>query len=411
MKNKTKAAVTGIDYFGLPPEEGFTYAVYLCPATGFSFISNKGEKMFSPKSGSEASFVNDVPFADVQALNPSTIAVCSTCNSPLSTNVNPDEVKGWGSVYCPQCSSAIDVNDINVQGEPEPEAAAQNDNPPQLDDAMPMPQENVEPVASAELIQAATAEDVVLTLHGEKGTNPFWNVIVAGVPAARIALADQDAPEDVKELFLSEQYPKYVKEACAKFGVEETLKSVNAKMYAYDVSDIAKQVEARVREQLEAEVKAQQMKLRDEFKECVAMVIAGVNKNFFRDLDNPIKAALYQEFVKAGVENPVRHIEAAFQDAADEFFDIVLAKALEYMDKPKEVRAEIAQAIGEAGHIDVSDKAAVASTQDVLGETPRSVRAKLAAGNFMIKADPAKQIADTKSVGDLKEAFRGMFRK
>jgi len=411
MSKKVNAGVSGICYMGLPPEEGFTYAVYLCPSTGFSFISNKGEKMFSPKSGSEASFVNDVPYADVQQLSPVTVGSCSVCNSPLSSSVSTDELKTWDNVYCPQCGNAINIADLATQGEPVPgQPTGQNDNPPQIDEGAGSPgMPAMEPVACSKDIQTASAESLTMTLHDKDGVNPFWNVIVAGVPAARVALADQDSPEDVKDIFVSEKYPTHVKEAAAKFGVEETLKSINAKLYAYDVSDVAKHVEAKVREELEAQVKAQQMKMRDEFKECVGIVLAGMNKNFFSDIDNPVKASLYQELIKAGVENPVKYIEAAFNESADEFFDVVLAKAVEYMDKPKEVRAEIAQAIGSAGSIPVEQRAA--TSKDVLGapQTPAAVKSKLAAGNFIVQADPSAEVTTVKNIDDLKQAYRGVF--
>lgn len=387
------------NYYGLPPEEGFSYANYLCPSCGFQFVSNRGQEMYCPSCGSAVNFVNEVAESELPQ-NIREVGKCTACTSVLATSADDMELKKLGTVYCPQCGATVELT---------VKFSEETNQKPQGTVAAP------ELFRLPDQIQAPEKTKIVMTLHECPDKGPFWNIIIDGNPVARVYLQDQPQPEEIKPLFLSEQFPQVVQQTVAQFGVQEALASINARYYALDENAVRAKVEEEVRKEYEERFQERVLALRNEFKEAVALALEGMAKNFFQDTDNPLKAALYTELVKAGVDNPTRYIEAAFERSATQFFDVVLDKALELMSKSEEVRREIAAMIKAAAPIQPKPAEETPNVKAIETMDTAELKNRLVKGNFAFLPPEVKTEGESKeasqTVANMREALRSLFRR
>ena len=63
----------------------------------------------------------------------------------------------------------------------------------------------------------------------------FYVVHIKGTPVAKISLAAQDKPEEIKDYFGTEAYAMDVVDAMLKYGAKKTLSQVKAKFYANEI--------------------------------------------------------------------------------------------------------------------------------------------------------------------------------
>jgi len=206
-------------------------------------------------------------------------------------------------------------------------------------------------LANLKELSPFTQEEIQMAFFN--GEDPSWTVLIKGHPVASISLSAQPKPDEVAELFASDEYGQNVASAMVQCGAEEVLTQVKAKLFANKIQEsaLAAQMTEKAKTELQAQHKAALASLQAEFKSCIAVVLAGMNKNFWQDADNPLKASLYNRLTDLGVSDPSSVIEAAFAEAADGYFDVVLSKAVDFMGKNPEAREEIAKAITEANVI------------------------------------------------------------
>ena len=207
----------------------------------------------------------------------------------------------------------------------------------------------IEYVTPIEEAGTLSEDDIQMAFY--EGTDPSWTVLVKGSPVAVIRLSDQ--PDQVANLFSKDDYAQNVAQAMVQVGVKEILTQVKARYFAnkVDESQIAERLTEKIKANLDIEFKGKVAGMRDEFKTCMATVLAGMNKNFWRDVENPLKGSLFAKLEDVGISNPDQLIETAFAESADAYFDVVLSKAIEFMDKPTDAREEIAKAIGESNTV------------------------------------------------------------
>lgn len=194
--------------------------------------------------------------------------------------------------------------------------------------------------------------DVNMTLFDEGGANPYWNIDIKGMPVARVFLKDQPKPDEARAVFTSAQYYQGVAGAIAKLGAAPILKQIGAKLWTNKIDESVK-VKA-LREQVKAEIEKSHAATvkgwSDKLLSCVALVCAGMDKNFFKEDGNRLKEALYASFRKHGIGPQVimAAIEDGFSEGSTAYFQSVLDRAIAYMGMSDVARAEIEKAIGDA---------------------------------------------------------------
>lgn len=263
-----------------------------------------------------------------------------------------------------------------------------------------------------------TEGDVHMTLFDDQDdaghalANPYWNVDVKGQPVGRVYLQDQPKPEEIREVFCSADYHRGVAGAIEKVGLGPVLKQIKAHLWANRLyeTDFAKQVRAEVEASANARVVATTKNLMRDLLERVAVVCAGMDKNFYREVGNPLKEALWGELHGFGITNPSPIIEAAFRKGSTRYFETVLSKAVEYMEMEPKALEQVRRAIGEADVLPPGDETQGDELPDATPASPEEMPTlsdRLAASSVAIGGIPA---VTGDALGDHKRALRSELR-
>jgi len=250
--------------------------------------------------------------------------------------------------------------------------------------------------------------DVHMTLFNEDAQNPYWNVDLGGQPVARVYLMDQEKPEEIKQVFCSVDYYKGVSGAIAKVGAGPVFKQIKAKLWANEISKtkLAKDISAKAEASAQGRYNAVIANVMKNLLDRVSTVCAGMDKNFYRDVGNPLKEALWGELHRFGIANPSPMIEAAFRRGATPYFEAVLSKSVEYMELAPEALKQIKAAIGEADILppegDVGDQLPEAIPVDA-PQNAATLSDRLVASSVAIGGVPA---LTGNAFGDHKAALR-----
>jgi len=212
-----------------------------------------------------------------------------------------------------------------------------------------------EPLASLAALRNVKKDQIEMLLYAEHTENPFWNVMVSGTPVARVQLQSQMAPEEIKAVFVSEDYASDLAEHCEKTGFVETMKKVNAEFWANHTSNakVAAHYQVEAQTKFEDERKKHLASFKNDFVSCLNIVQAGLTKNFYPEVGNPLKDALFANLTLAGLpeETAVSVIEKSFGEGSPTYFRSLFDKAEEYMSHTKETRAELAKAISNSNSL------------------------------------------------------------
>lgn len=248
-----------------------------------------------------------------------------------------------------------------------------------------------------------TAQAIDMHLYAEGSVNPFWNVVVAGEPLARIYLQDQDRPEEIKALFCSSQYGEAIAKASEqiKGGLRQVLTEAKARLFAmqYDKSTVAKKAQETAQADAKKVVADKLATLSDRFVECMATAAIGMDRNFFKS-GNPLKTAFFETLQARGMSDreAIRIIEDSVATGSADYFKALAGKANELMDMEPAAFDQLRKAILEAGVImPLEDPEAVeAEVQDTgtlaqhLAE--HSVAIQAGAGGDQYTLDPREQL-------------------
>lgn len=371
----------GYHYYGPAPDAGTSYGYFVDAGSKVKIISPlpvKGKKVFSPVSGKPMKCVGKVGIdgvATILAFAESMKKLAVADGEERFTSVPVDKVTE------PQMFDALTGDDISesIAMDPEEEEMPLTEEEEEEEEEMP-PMEGQEEEMEEEGIEEELEEeegiegveyealqsveefndepvaesDIHMTLFDEgtaeaPGADPYWNIDVGGTPIARVCLKDQPKPEEIRKVFCSADYYRGVSGAIAKVGLKPVLKQIKARLWANEVrkTKLAKNIQAEVDAASQKRVQATTKNLAKDLLRRVAIVCAGMDKNFYKDLGNPLKEALWAALRKHGIANPSPIIESAFRQGSTSYFEAVLTKAMEYMETEPKALEEIQDAIGD----------------------------------------------------------------
>jgi len=256
--------------------------------------------------------------------------------------------------------------------------------------------------------------DVHMTLFDEgtadaPGDNPFWNIDISGQPVARVYLKDQPKPEEIREVFCSADYHRGLAGAIEKVGLKPVLKQLKAKVWANAVqkTKLAQNIKAQVEAESKERVTALTKNLMKDLIQRIAIVCAGMDKNFYKDIGNPLKEALWGEMNSYGIPNPAPIIEAGFRKGSTKYFETVLSKAVEYMELSPETLDQIQNAIGDMDVMTPGDGTVGDELPEANPEQAPTLHERLAASSVAIAGIPT-QVGN--ALGDHKANLRRELR-
>ena len=285
------------------------------------------------------------------------------------------------------------------------------------DDEPGMEEEEVESVeyealqSLDDLDESLAEEDVHMTLFNEgtpeaPGADPYWNIDIGGQPIARVYLKDQPKPEEIRQVFCSADYYRGVAGAISKVGIRPVLLQIKAHAWANKVEQtkLAKGIKAKVDAEAKQRVEALTKNLMRDLLQRIAVVCAGMDKNFYKDVGNPLKEALWGEMHKYGTANPSPIIEASFRRGATKYFQTVLSKAVEYMEMEPVALEQIQNAIGDMDVIPPGGESVGEELPEVDPENAATLNERLAASSVAIGGMPG---ISGDPIGDHKSRLKG----
>lgn len=244
-----------------------------------------------------------------------------------------------------QAAPTLDSKQSNNKSSEEKRTAA-----PATPPAGAVPERMASPVVDP--LNVAKTAAVDLLLYGEGTENPHWVVLASGRPVAEIRLEDQEEPQRIAKLFVTEKYAEGVREAAKSFDFAEVLAGVRARPYVASVagSDAFKRIEAAAADKAKVELRKAKAALRDDALNMLNLVVVAQTKNFIAD--NVLKSELFNRMKEAGVADrqAVAIIEAAYQAKAPEHFENCFKQAFKWMDLQPEALAELEEQIKGLSH-------------------------------------------------------------
>lgn len=184
-----------------------------------------------------------------------------------------------------------------------------------------------------EEIDVAVVEAGLLVLRGDR--------VIAKMTKAE---AEEEGIEDE---YQSEEFASVVASVCATKGLRRGLSELGFQMATVNLgaSHVVKaQVEARAREttkKLEASLKDQSKSL----EACLALAAVGINKGFWKDVQNPLRAAVEASLLHAGVQNPKTVASRLFAASGVDYAKAMVTVAQRLAAMPEATRNTLAEAL------------------------------------------------------------------
>lgn len=204
-----------------------------------------------------------------------------------------------------------------------------------------------QPVASLEEIATATADEVDMHFYQDAGNRSHWVVTIAGAPAA--CISSETMNKEAIPFFMTEDFGRNAIKAMASEGVDKVLTGMKARFYAtaYRHSELADEVKASVEADANSQLTAKLAEMHESFLDNATLAAAGIDKNIWPKIGNPLKEALFEQIVQAGVHESavVPMIENAFALAGKQYFRAIAGKAVELMNMHQEARDVIKETV------------------------------------------------------------------
>jgi uncharacterized Zn finger protein len=376
LGNKCK----GFHYVGASPRKENSYGAYVCKHDTIGIVSSKGQDLFCPVCGSTMKEIGRLNSSKTKELNKTemfSFPKCSSCGKSHISSANWI-TEGSEKTYCVNCGDNITDNMEKMKYS---NASVSLGSRKIIQEALVKPEE----------FENVKEDQIEMYLY-ETDNNAFWNIEIDATPVAQIRLSDQENPDEVKSLFLdSTRYSAGIIGSIAKSGLTDTLKAVNARIWAtkVDVADVYKQA----RKEAYANIEKENNGYGDNLLSNIALVCAGKDKNLFGG--NPLKSALFDELSNYGVaENDlVNAIEAGFTNGASDYFEEVLDKATAFMNYSEKALKEVKAIVG---------------SNDYIKPTPNrstELGAELESKNFPLKTMKIKADSEDESLKNLFSRF------
>lgn len=223
------------------------------------------------------------------------------------------------------------------------------------------------------------SDDIEIVQHKDDEGNVTLLAFVDGV---NVATLDEDDAGDKADLIGNRHFRDSLEVEAKTKGVK-ALASYGFKPVTAKVS-IAKIVTARVRAALikeTASLKRTTADVRDDFDQSFRIAIAALNAGYYRNRKNPLVASLVGSLKAMGVSQAASVVKRAMQTASEEFVNQTLELTDELLEKPVEVRNEIADNLSEINP-DLQFESAEDEGDDVVEDeaTPEDVVARLSTG-------------------------------
>lgn len=215
--------------------------------------------------------------------------------------------------------------------------------------------------------------------YADQTSDATWAAFYKGQPVAYATLASAIKHKDI---FNEPVFATATVAAAKENGIRKALTDMGFKPYNVKLKvkdNIAKLVASEVKSALALAASEAQTKLKeydDRLISALSTASMGINRGFFKNLNNPVKAALWNSLSAAGVRNPEVMIDNVFAAQADSYHKTLFEKAKDIVNKPVEIQNELAAAVIDSNYISTSGNSETypgSSAEDRLSSMGRTV--------------------------------------
>jgi hypothetical protein len=230
------------------------------------------------------------------------------------------------------------------------------------------------------LLNVVYCGDLNLDDNVKDGT---WSAFYQGQPIAYATLASAIKHKDI---FNDPIFAEATIASAKENGITTALKDMGFKPFNVSVKikdSISKLVASQVKEAVLASETTSDEKVKeydDRLLAALSTAAIGINRGFFKNLSNPVKAALWNSLSAAGVRNPEVLIDNVFSAQADSYHKVLFDKAREIVAKPVEIQNELTAAVVDSNYIGTSSSSTV--TEDRLSSMGRVVETSSSANSM-----------------------------
>ncbi len=180
-----------------------------------------------------------------------------------------------------------------------------------------------------------------------------WTAFYKGVP---VAMASKSSAGKNADIFDTPSFGHAALATAKVAGVRKALAELGFEPIRHKVSvsrEVRRMVDAQVAE-ARTSLSSEQQQFKDRFMAALAAAAIGLNRGFFAEKKNPIKATLWNAMSSAGIRNPESLIDSAFRSHSDAYHKTLFELASDLVSKSADVQESISKAIQGMGYLEAS---------------------------------------------------------
>lgn len=166
-----------------------------------------------------------------------------------------------------------------------------------------------------------------------------------------VARLTQEKAGDNKDIFNTKQFQSAIIASLKDHGLAKTIETFGfepIKVKANVKKHVAKLVKAGVEKEA-ADLKTLRETNAKAWNQALDIAAVGLNKSFWKGVQNPLKAALVRELSMVGVKGAEKIVAAIFEKNGLEYSAVLIKQAQELLAKSQEMRNELAEVLNMTG--------------------------------------------------------------
>lgn len=192
------------------------------------------------------------------------------------------------------------------------------------------------------------AAKVDVAYAGNVAGEGTWVAFYDGIPFAKATASSSKSESFASDIFgrtfTAIAAEKGVATAMAELGFNEIKPEINIDRFVKN--EVESQVEAQVAQIAQA-ASRDAAEFNDRFLAAIATASQGINRGFYKDMQNPIRVALASAIEAAGINGGEQLVAQAFAMHGDEYHRGLVAKASEILQYDLTVQNQIANAVSD----------------------------------------------------------------
>lgn len=151
----------------------------------------------------------------------------------------------------------------------------------------------------------------------------------------------------VDDIYASTEFQDTVAEECRRHGLRAGLRSMGFSLASVDIAKSAV-INARVDEKVKsvtAAVRRTYAQKDKSLNQCLAIASVGINRKYFKDVENKLASELIADLQNAGVRNAKQVVNAAFAQNGIEYAKTLVTLANKLSEMPEQTRNQFAEAL------------------------------------------------------------------